>query len=290
MIPCMDSSAYAINTNITCGSAEAQFSRIVTSLDNAGMKFVGMPQKTWAPSAKPTFQSATPKPTGQPTGTPSTQPSRQPTMQPSSQPTSQPSSQPSMNPTAFNKYKPTFDPTRRPTKAPTFDPTRRPTRTPTTAYPTKKPTKWPTARPTMEAIFIQHIFILVEDNIPNRYYDINATANAVYLHELANYAFLNGIKFGISTTKSDWEYIYVKERKSTNQLAQTLLWLPRYDGIDSMDFFAPFSGFSHVYMKQTSGGSADLRRIGSDRIGYNYVVDENELHMNYTYVHALGLQ
>ena len=289
MVPCMDSSAYAINTNITCGSPIAQLDRILGSLTTAGMEFVKNPQKTWAPSAKPTFLSATPKPTGQPTGSPSSQPSRRPTMQPSSVPSSQPSSQPSMYPTFLNKNKPTFDPTKRPTRTPTIPPTRRPTRTPTTAYPTPRPTRDPTARPTLNAIIIQHLFILVEDNIPNRYFDINATSNAVYLHELANYAFLKGIKFGISTTKSDWESIYVKERKSKNQLAQTLLWLPRYDGIDSMDFFAPFSGFSHVYMKQTSGGSADLRRIGSDRIGYNYRVDKNELHMNYTNVYALGL-
>ena len=109
------------------------------------------------------------------------------------------------------------------------------------------------------------------------------------MHGIAHAAFLHEIKFGISTTKSDWENIYVKERTVPNKLAQSLLWLPRFDGIDSMDFFGPFSGFSHIYMKQTSGGSADLRRIGSDRIGYNYVVDTNELHKNFTNVYALGL-
>ena len=194
-----------------------------------------------------------------------------------------------MRPTTLDPNKPTFIPTRRPTQPPTVAPTRRPTARPTTAFPTISPSRRPTPRPTKQYIKINHLFILVEDNIPNRFYDINATANAAFLHGIANAAFLNEIKFGISTTKSDWENIYVKERTVPNKLAQSLLWLPRFDGIDSMDFFGPFSGFSHIYMKQTSGGSADLRRIGSDRIGYNYVVDNNQQHKNFTHVYALGL-
>jgi len=91
MIPCMDSSAFAINSNITCGSPQNQFDRILQVLEGAGMEFKSFTQKTWAPSAKPTFQSATPRPTGQPSGSPSRQPSSRPSNQPSGSPTSQPS-------------------------------------------------------------------------------------------------------------------------------------------------------------------------------------------------------
>ena len=290
MIPCMDSSAFAINSNIICGSPKDQFNRILQALDGAGMAFVGLPQKTWAPSAEPTFLSATPKPTGQPSGSPSRQPSSRPSQQPTGQPTSQPSRQPTSTPTTYDPLKPTPYPTRRPTMPPTAAPTKRPTASPTTAYPTFKPTRRPTFRPTKQYIYIKNIFILVEDSTPNRFYDINATSNAVYLKGLANAAYLNHVKFGISTTKSDWENVYVKDRIVRNDLAQVLLWLPRFDGIESMDFFSPFYGFTHVYMKQIGGGSSELRRIGSDRIGYNYVVDANEMHKNFTNVYALGLQ
>ena len=65
MVPCMDSSPFAVDNNITCGSPDSQISRIVTKLDSAGMKFKKYSKKTWAPTPLPTFQSATPKPTGE---------------------------------------------------------------------------------------------------------------------------------------------------------------------------------------------------------------------------------
>ena len=38
------------------------------------------------------------------------------------------------------------------------------------------------------------------------------------------------------------------------------LWYPRYDAIDNMDFFVPFSGWETVNIKQT-GGSTYLCNI-----------------------------
>lgn len=64
MVPCMDSSPFSVDNNITCGSPDSQIDRIVTRLDTSGIMFVKYPKKTWAPTALPTFQSATPKPTG----------------------------------------------------------------------------------------------------------------------------------------------------------------------------------------------------------------------------------
>ena len=47
MIPCMDSSAFAINSNITCGSPQNQFDRILQVLEGAGMEFKSFTQKDW---------------------------------------------------------------------------------------------------------------------------------------------------------------------------------------------------------------------------------------------------
>lgn len=290
MVPCMDSSAYAINNNIMCGTPDAQIAKIVTTLDSYGMEFIVNTKRTWSPTPRPTYQSATPKPTGQPTTQPSRQPSSKPSHQPSNQPSSKPSNQPSSKPTFFNRNIPTRSPTLSPTRSPTCSPTRSPTRSPT-QRPTQRPTPRPsTQRPTIQTITIKHLFMLVEDYTPNRFFDSNATANAAFLHGLAHAAFLKGIKFGISTTRYDFENVYFKNRKDRkNKLAQTLLWLPRFDGIDSMLGVEIFGGFSSIYMKQTSGGSTDLRLTGSNRVGYNYVVDINEKHKNYTDVYTLGL-
>lgn len=60
---------------------------------------------------------------------------------------------------------------------------------------------------------------------------------------------------------------------SENPFRALPLWLPRFDDVANFDFFAPIWDWSQLHMKQTSGGSAAQRRIGSDRIGVNYVDD-----------------
>ena len=44
------------------------------------------------------------------------------------------------------------------------------------------------------------------------------------------------------------------------------LWYPRYDGVNSMDFFVPFADFTEVLIKQTGGdvGYCGITQVDSD--------------------------
>jgi hypothetical protein len=52
------------------------------------------------------------------------------------------------------------------------------------------------------------------------------------------------------------------------------LWYPRYDGVNSMDFFSPFAGWDSVMIKQTGGdvGYCSISQVDSD-----YMEDNTEL-------------
>ena len=50
--------------------------------------------------------------------------------------------------------------------------------------------------------------------------------------------------------------------------SQYPIWYPRYDGVDSMDFFQPFSGWENVSVKQTGGDTflCNIAQVDSDFI------------------------
>jgi hypothetical protein len=121
-----------------------------------------------------------------------------------------------------------------------------------------------------------------------------------FLADLANEASRHGVQVGIYTTHKDWFNVMttvtttrkvsvdINGRSSTTQTRTVLyplsngtfstsnpfstlpLWMPRYDSLDSMSFFEPFANWTQVFMKQTSGGAASLRRLGTSRVCTDY--------------------
>ena len=239
-----------------------------------------------------------PVPTGQPSGSPTGQPTTTPTG-PTPYPVALPTLTPTAEPTTTRTMEPTPEPgspTPEPTVslAPTVRPTRFPTKMPTptpTAFPTR-PTPAPTPAPTAIPTFIngthnkplplKRIFLMVEDDSPNRYFSVDNRINQRYLTELAYACWLRGIQLGVYTTYFYWNNIMTLPFDKSNPGADRFLsglkrdniplWAPRFDKKPGdMSFFEPFGGWNHVYMKQFTGGSAEARRAGSWRINLNYV-------------------
>jgi hypothetical protein len=146
----------------------------------------------------------------------------------------------------------------------------------------------PTALPTYingtrrSNLGLKRIFLMVEDESPNRYFSVNNIVNQQYLTDLAFACWGRGIQLGIYTTMFYWSNIMTLPYDSANPSVDRFLsnidrdniplWVPRFDGRPGdMSFFTPFGGWQQVYMKQFSGGSPDARRAGSWRINNNYV-------------------
>ncbi len=251
-IPCVKGSLYARTYNITCTTPKEQLDSVITHLNKFNIKFVEYDRTTDSPSHQPSYS---PTLTWTPTFKPTLSPTDRPTIIPSTGPTESPT---------------TATPTKTPTNSPTFVPT-------TTTY---TPSFGPTANPTIGAN-VWRIYVNVEDSIPRRFFTNNSTKNLEYLLDLETAAWQYGIQLGIYTTLLDW-YNIIEDLQTnfTNPFRDDPLWTPQFDGVYSMDFFVPFSGWNAPYIKQVSGGSSEMRRIGSNRISYNYIKDEWQL--NYT--------
>ena len=155
--------------------------------------------------------------------------------------------------------------------------------------PSTHPTALPTQSPHSTVNLLQRLFVCFEDEVPNRYMSNNHGDNVQFMLDLQNEAVSHGIQLGIYTTKNDWlnsmtetvdkATIYYTSGNDTNSnvtvnpFNHLPLWVPRFDSINSMDFYAPFGDWSRVFMKQISGSTTALHRIGSDRVGMNYVDD-----------------
>jgi len=159
----------------------------------------------------------------------------------------------------------------------------------TSAAPTRQPTQSPSvssARPVL-----QRLFVCLEDEVPNRYMSNNHGENVRYLLELHQLAIAHGIQLGVYTTKNDWlntmtmphpsiakVLVYPTnvdntEYNAINPFSDLPLWTPRFDSVNSMAFFAPFGNWERVFMKEISGSTTALHRIGSDRVGMTYTDD-----------------
>jgi len=117
-------------------------------------------------------------------------------------------------------------------------------------------------------VYLRQVFLMVEDQTPQMYYDLDPAVNRAYFLALKKELFYHGYQLGVYTTLHLWTSImgnfsYLPKKDIT-------LWMPRYDGNDNMDFFVPFDGWKHVYIKQYLGGSAEARRLETWRIGYDY--------------------
>jgi len=264
MYPCIPTSYFAQVEGIECLSAEGQLEALKEAMQDDLVSFEQYAVNNWPPSNAPTFAPSlvndpTPVPTFAPTGQPSGQPSAQPTRQPSAQPTAMPSK---VGATQWPSGMPTGQPTSRPTKftpAPTFVP----------------PTAQPTHAPGTPPLTLKRIFLMVEDESPPRYFDADQRVNQKYFRDLARKAYSYGYQLGVFTTLRYWSELMETDGGGTAEFsrANVPLWMPRFDRLESMDFFVPFGGWTKPYMKQYWGGSSPARRLDVTwRLNQNYIV------------------
>lgn len=177
----------------------------------------------------------------------------------------------------------------------TFHPSANPTALPSVSAPTHTGSASPSRNPAQVnsgLVVLQRMYVNVEDETPNRYFDGSAQVNVRFLAELTNEAAAHGVQLGVYTTRRDWLNVMTTATETTaggrqqvyplanstftltNPFASLPLWLPRYDGAKSLDFFAPFADWTAVHVKQLSGGSAALRRVGSSRVCADFKTEE----------------
>lgn len=99
------------------------------------------------------------------------------------------------------------------------------------------------------AFSVNRIWLDIEDEAPAKYFDVNPTVNQAFIAEMVNTLEKLQIPVGIYSTKTYWQNIM----GNINGYGKYPLWYPRYDGVNSFDFFAPFADFESVQIKQTGG-------------------------------------
>lgn len=104
-------------------------------------------------------------------------------------------------------------------------------------------------RPT--AFSVNRIWLDIEDEVPAKYYDADPAVNQAFIGEMVAALEKLQIPVGIYSTKTYWQNIM----GNINGYGKYPLWYPRYDGINDLDFFAPFADFQTVQIKQTGGDS-----------------------------------
>lgn len=112
------------------------------------------------------------------------------------------------------------------------------------------------------SILLNRAWLDIEDEVPAIYYDADPEANKPFLAEFVDELVKRSISIGIYSTKTYWQNIM----GNVEGYSQYPLWYPRYDGINSMDFFAPFAGWTECTIKQTAGdsGLCKLSQVDSD--------------------------
>jgi hypothetical protein len=103
-------------------------------------------------------------------------------------------------------------------------------------------------------LFIDKLFVNLEDSTPNYYFYSNQSLNVAFLSELWSAASSLEIGIGVYTTRQDWANIF-GSLPAAQRFSSLPLWVPRYDGERSLDFFSPFGGWTprHLALKQISG-------------------------------------
>lgn len=108
------------------------------------------------------------------------------------------------------------------------------------------------------------LWLDIEDEDPSKYYDVDITINQNILSEFVTTANELNVNLGIYTTKTYW----TKIMGGIEGYSQYPLWYPRYDGVNSMDFFTPFAGWDTADIKQTNG---DVSYCGVSQVDSNYM-------------------
>jgi hypothetical protein len=125
-------------------------------------------------------------------------------------------------------------------------------------------------RPRINTVRLGRMWLDIEDENPSKYYDPDTSVNQAFVKEITDAAIAMKIPVGIYTTKTYWSQIMnnTDAYSQTDRLGRNVypLWYPRYDGVDSLDFFEPFAGWESVLIKQTGGdvGLCDLSQVDSD--------------------------
>jgi len=249
MYPCVPTSYYISNQlKSTCLSPSEQLEALKNKLEENVATLTSYTTSSWPPTAAPTnaptFGSL-------PSPAPSFAPSAAPTTAaPTLAPTQQPTAAPTIAPTILVAITP------HPTAIPTASPTN--TASPTINFPTSAPTNLPG----QQQLVLKRIFLMVEDESPPRYFDADQTVNIAYFQELATKAWEYGFQLGVYTTLRYWSELMETDSGQTAHFSRDNipLWVPRFDSIQSMQFFVPFGGWNHIYMKQYKGASSAARR------------------------------
>lgn len=120
--------------------------------------------------------------------------------------------------------------------------------------------------PNAAAANVNRIWLDIEDESPSKYFDPNVAVNQEFLSRMVNALVSHKSPVGIYTTKTYWQDIM----GNILGYAQYPLWYPRYDGINSFDFFVPFAGWESAQIKQTGG---DIGWCGISQVDPDYMLD-----------------
>eukprot|EP01039_Chlorochromonas_danica_P000603 gene603-652_t len=103
----------------------------------------------------------------------------------------------------------------------------------------------------------------IEDEVPSKYYDSNPLVNQNFISSIISELTMRKIPVGIYTTKTYWQNIMDNVMGYGSQYP---LWYPRYDNVDSMEFFQPFADWTSCAIKQTAGdvGFCGISQVDSD--------------------------
>lgn len=112
------------------------------------------------------------------------------------------------------------------------------------------------------SVLLNRLWVDIEDDVPAKYYDADPEVNQAFIAEYVAELNQRSIAVGIYVNKNGWQNIMA----NVEDYAQYPLWYPKYDGIDSMDFFVPFGGWTECQIKQTAGdsGLCKLSQVDSD--------------------------
>lgn len=116
---------------------------------------------------------------------------------------------------------------------------------------------------------IQRLYLDIEDEAPSLYFDPDPAVNAQFVSEFVAAAVALRVPLGFYTTSSYWSNIMADSEQYSEPAYP--LWYPRWDAVNSMDFFSPFGGWGAVQVKQTAG---DVALCGISQVDLDYMEEE----------------
>jgi hypothetical protein len=118
-----------------------------------------------------------------------------------------------------------------------------------------------------DAVFLNRLWLDIEDEVPAKYYDAAPAANQAFIADMVDTMNKLRIPVGIYSTKTYWNNIM----GNIEGYSQYPLWYPRYDAVNSMDFFSPFAGWNEAKIKQTGG---DIGWCSISQVDPDYMLDQ----------------